>query len=240
MEKGINFIIINKELLQKINGKRDKAVITTAQSQRKHNVMIDCGHGGRDSGTISCFGKAEKEVTLSVGLEVAQLLNAKGYKAGVTRNADIDLALDQRTKLANNSADIFLSIHANSSANKKTTGIETYCLDDKLFTPGFSTLTEKDRSYVACLERDRCQKSNKLAHCVHKNALETVATVDRKVRPAVSQVLLGTDRPAILIEIGFLSNEHEALLLCDKKYQHLIAQGICKGIISYFDLVKSA
>lgn len=244
MEKGINFIFINKEILQRIEGKRDKAVITTAQTKKMHNVMIDCGHGGRDFGTIGFLGKAEKEITLSVGLEVAQLLNQKGYKAGVTRDTDIDVSLDQRTKLANNNADLFLSIHANSSSNKNTKGIETYCLDYELFTPGFSTLNSKNKSYVAYLEKDRCQRSNILAHCVHKNTIETVVksnnNIDRKVRPAVSQVLLGTDMPAVLIEIGFLSNEIEATLLSDKRYQHLLAQGICNGIISYFNAVKSA
>jgi N-acetylmuramoyl-L-alanine amidase len=243
-QKGINIAFINKLLLKEIEEKSRKAVLTTACNKAPSTIVIDCGHGGKDPGALGYLNKAEKEVTLNVGTQVAHLLNKKGFKVAMTRKSDIDMALGKRTTFANFiPADLFISIHANSSLDKTSSGIETYSLSYELFNQSFSTLDKNGKLYIAQLEKDRCAKSNKFAHCVHTKTIETVAqkkkAVDRSVRKDVTQVLFGTDMPAALIEIGFISNEQEALLIYDKDYQHLLAQGICNGIISYINSIKA-
>ena len=119
MEKGVNFTLINKAFLQRLESKKDKPVITTVQTERPLSIMIDCGHGGRDCGALSILGGFEKDITLDIGLKVADMLNKKGFNALVTRDKDIYLELDQRTFLANGKTDLFISLHANASEDKK-------------------------------------------------------------------------------------------------------------------------
>ncbi len=243
-QKGVNITFINKLILKEIDEKSRKTVLTTVSNKKPSTIVIDCGHGGKDPGAFGFLGKAEKEVTLDVGLQVAQLLNKKGFKVAMTRKSDVDVALSKRTTFANLiPADLFISIHANASPNKTSKGIETYCLNYDLFHQSFSTLDNNSKLYIAQLEIDRCNKSNKFANCIHEKTIQSVgakkAAVDRSVRKDVTQVLLGTDMPAALIEIGFISNEHEATLMFDKEYQHLLAQGICNGIISYINSIKT-
>lgn len=164
----------------------------------------------------------------------------------MTRNDDVFVALDQRTTFANKMvphADIFLSIHVNSSLNKNDAGIQTFYLDPVLFkTP----LDWKDTQYqkiVLDIEGKRSEQSKLLAQLTHQNVIQEVykekaSIMDHHVHPTVLQVLLGTSMPAILVEVGYLSNKAEAQLLSDKQHQQYLAQGICKGVVSYFNSTK--
>lgn len=241
-QAGIVITLYDKELIKQLGVKSTRAVLTTVSAKKSHGVIIDCGHGGKDNGAQGFFNLFEKDITLNVGLELAQLLNKNGFKVAMTRNNDSDVPLDLRTSFANatKNNDLFVSIHANYAKSDNTSGIETYYLHNSLFKNFFSTLNKQTKRLIAKLELDRCKKSELFAKSLHSHVLSSVQKknaqiVDRKVKQAISQVLLGTSMPAALIEIGFLTNKFEAFLLKDKQYERLLAQGICNGIISYFN-----
>ncbi len=227
LNKGVVFRFYNKPLLKKL-GSPSKIVKTVYNKV----VVIDCGHGGIDPGAVGCHNIQEKDVCLQIGLEVAHLLSDEGITAHLARDSDCTVALDARTTKANRlGADLFVSIHANSSPNKSTTGIETYCINHNLFCPLSRNKAAWDHV------QGKYKESNVLAKCVHDTLIKTIRNthnvIDRRVRYAVSQVLVGTTMPAILIEAGFLTNEKEAQLLADASYQKQVARGISRGILTY-------
>ena len=231
MSKGIVLRFFNQEIINRLDLAKSP-IIQTA----RNTVVIDCGHGGEDCGAVGCYNIKEKDVSLPIGLEVAQLLRDKGITVQLARDADCTVALDTRTSFANgNDADLFVSIHANSAKSKETAGVETYCVAPGLFCPVF-----RDSVAWNCVEK-KDTKSNRLAHCVHNAVIHTLRTVrkdivDRHVRHAVPQVLVGTTMPAILIEIGFLTNAQEAMLLASRSYQKQVARGISRGILTYLQV----
>lgn len=238
MQKGVIFHVYNKELLGKIKSSSHKPVLTVAQA---HNptVVIDCGHGGSDAGAIGCAQVQEKEVLLPIGLEVAQLLKSQGVDAILTRTTDCTVNLDERTTLANSvDADAFVSIHANSSASREACGIETFCVNPREFKANFVSLTPQEKKAADSFFLNRCMQAQQLADSLHANLLAQIkqkkyAVVDRKVKHASSQVLLGAHMPAVLVEIGFVTNEVESRLLKSPAYQQVVAQGISNGILAF-------
>lgn len=244
LQKGVVFRFFNQQLLKELSGKCCKPVLNVASAKKPSRIVVDCGHGGKDTGTIGVFDYAEKQVTLNVGLELAHLLQDKGYKVVLTRAEDVDVPLDVRTTLANKKkADLLISIHANSASNQSAQGIETYCLDERLLATIDSTLDDRAAAITGGLDRQRCAASNALAKSIHAHVLtqanKEYAVADRFVRKSVSQLLLGSAMPSALIEVGFLSNSYEAQLLGQERYQKLLAQGICDGVVSYADHVVS-
>lgn len=234
LQKGLVFRFYNKTLIEQLNNKHS-SVLRTACAQ-KPGVVIDCGHGGADDGTIGFFNIKEKDITRSVGLKVAHLLEQEGIPVFLTRKADESVELDERTTFANSctQAVLMVSIHANSAPNANSHGIETFCLADNLFKTYTSVRDVQLQTYVHGLH----EQSSLLAQVVHDNVLASAkkkqnSVVDRKVKHSVSQVLIGSTLPSALIEIGFLSNKDEAQLLRDQAYQQLIAHGIYTGIRSY-------
>lgn len=235
-QHAIVFHLYNKDVLKDLKGKTDP-LLRTASSVIKPKVMVDCGHGGTDAGTTIASHIAEKEVNLAIGKEVAQLLRSQGCSVILTRENDATIPVDQRTYLANRqNADLFISIHANSG-NKTVSGIETYWAGKHLFKKQHSSLDAEGDQLIARFWQSKDAASRELARQVHTNSIVTAQTMhkalDRKVRESVAQVLLGTDMPAALIEVGFLSHATEGQLLCQNEYQKLLADGITKGITSY-------
>ncbi|MDR3550393.1 MAG: N-acetylmuramoyl-L-alanine amidase [Candidatus Babeliales bacterium] len=245
-QPGVRFQFYNQELLHELSAKTDRSMLNVACAKRVSQVVIDCGHGGDDSGAVSFAQLKEKDVALAVGMRVADGLKKKGFNVAMTRDNDFFVPLDERTTLANNLEHpaLFLSIHANASVNKGDTGIETYYLDPLLFTGGSGSLNALDTKLVMQQEKARSNQSKLLAQLTHNNLLKEVGKsnsliIDRSIHQTVLQVLMGTTMPAALIEVGFLSNSVEAGLLSDKNYQQCIAQGICNGVVSYFNATKS-
>lgn len=149
-----------------------------------------------------------------------------------------------RTTCANNlNADLFISLHANSAANKQASGIETFCLVPSLITPRLlnTSSPQPDTLYHLLfpgISHETARKSNLLAQVVHTSVMEHAlqknsAVVNRLVKHKVAQVLL-CNMPSILIELGFLSHAQESMLLADPHYQAALAQGIGVGIACYF------
>jgi N-acetylmuramoyl-L-alanine amidase len=176
-------------------------------------VMIDPGHGGKDSGAIGLGGLQEIEVILPIAKRVASILESKGIATKLTRDSDYFVGLDERVALANRyDATIFVSIHANSiDGRPDVNGLETYYYGSE---------------------------GSKLADVVHRNVLSTVNAKgfylgDRNTRSARFLVLRKSRVPAILVETGYLTNEAEVARLRRDDYRTVEAEGIAKGIMEY-------
>ena len=236
LQKGLSFQFYNKEVIYRIK-QLGKSIITTAALTPPY-VFIDCGHGGRDEGAVA-HSIREKDISLTVGLKVADQLRTYGIRVGLSRETDVTVALDQRTSLANKQeADLFVSIHANATTSKAHSGIETYFFNPSLLKNGDCfVLNSFEQEQAGNLLHEKCSKSNRLALCVHDALLKEIrsqyAVNDRHIKSAVSQVLLGTQMPSILVEVGFVTHPQEAKLLSQKSYQQQIACGIVTGILHY-------
>lgn len=249
LQKGFVFRLYNKELLTKLERVQDQPVLRTlwhpscAKATQdchynKPRIIIDPGHGGRDTGAIGCNDIQEKMVCLAVGRTVGDLLEQSGCSVLLTRTHDSDMSLDERTSFAhNNHADLFVSVHANYAANPKAVGVETFCMQSRLLKKKYSLLSAEQDSCVENMMFQRIERSLQLAQAVQRNVCDSISPfhtepIDRKVKHSVCQVLLGAQMPAILVEVGFLSHPKEGRLLGDAQYQNSIAQGICNGILS--------
>ncbi|TET06238.1 N-acetylmuramoyl-L-alanine amidase [Candidatus Dependentiae bacterium] len=242
--KGAVFTFYSKELLEKIK-EEGKPLIRMVSNEIKPHVIIDCGHGGSDIGTVGYNNLKEKDITLQIGLKVAQLLKKNGFDVQLTRDCDIFMPLDQRTICnANPNKAVFVSIHANASENINASGIETFCLSPPLLRQCFKTMDEYNSRILEYMVCEQFKKSNKLATFLHQHVItcahqKNSYVRNRHVKYAVSQVLLGAVVPSALVELGFLSNKYEATLLQNTEYQEALATGICSGILAYFNSLNS-
>ncbi|MGM1046172.1 MAG: N-acetylmuramoyl-L-alanine amidase [Bacillota bacterium] len=177
-------------------------------STGKKVVVIDAGHGGGQPGALSITGKYEKTMNLSIAKKVEALLkNEKSIDVVMTRSDDSTMSLSDRTKLANNlKSDIFVSIHGNSNTSSTPNGTETY--------------------YTR-------ETSIELANIIHKYLVKATGLKDRKVKPGNLHVTRETKMPAVLLEIGFLSNSSDESQLFNEDFQNRVAQGIVNGIKEY-------
>ncbi|QAY66107.1 N-acetylmuramoyl-L-alanine amidase family protein [Paenibacillus protaetiae] len=178
---------------------------------KKYTVVIDAGHGGTDPGAQSILsGKWEKETNLSIALKVKALLDKEPLiNAQMTRSTDVFVELDERVNIAQKlKADLFLSIHANSSS-PSASGTETY--------------------YTRA-------NSKTLAETVHKYLIKGTGLKDRGVKTANYRVTKATTMPAILMETGFVTNSNDAAILFDPAKQQVIAQSIVQGIKAYLKI----
>jgi N-acetylmuramoyl-L-alanine amidase len=219
-------------------------------------VVIDPGHGGHDPGTEAAGDVAEKEVALQIATRVRNALVADGIDARMTRSDDTFLTLAERTQIANsNRADLFVSIHLNSSPDAATTGIETYYLNNTTdratirlarmengVAGGYGAPGEPNLNYILTdlRQQDKANESASLARMIDA---EAVADIDASMGLRVNElgakqgpfyVLVGALMPSVLVECGFLSNPGEARLLEAPQYQQALADGIARAVVHYF------
>lgn len=196
-------------------------------------IVIDPGHGGQDVGTKNLFNhRYEKDYTLDWALRLKPLLIARGWKVLLTRTGDVDVSLPDRIALAERAkADLFLSLHFNSGhPNRELSGIETYCL-----TPSgmpSHLLREYDDDMRQVFPNNAYDEENfMLAFRLHRNLLRYSGAADRGVRRArFMAVLRGQNRPAVLIEAGYLSNQNEAQRIATPEYRQLLAEAVAKAL----------
>lgn len=214
-------------------------------------VVIDAGHGGHDTGTIGPNGLAEKDLVLDVALRLGTLITRQmGAQVVYTRSDDVFIPLEDRTRIANDEkADLFISIHANSSPEPSATGVETYYFNLSSDKTGLDLATRENATSASSI--------SDLSDLLHKAVLETkleesrefaqkVQTSlwaesvkmnsrsrDRGVRQAPFVVLIGATMPSILAEIGFVSNPHDERLLRKSEERQKIAEALFKGISQY-------
>jgi N-acetylmuramoyl-L-alanine amidase len=201
-------------------------------------IVIDPGHGGLDPGTHSLYGgPQEKEYTLDWATRLGALLATNGWKVWLTRTNDIDLPISNRVAFAEQKkANIFLSLHFNSAADDQTQeGLETYCLTPAGM-PSNLTRGYGDDLRTAYPNNAFDEPNLLLAMRVHKALLQSGATHDRGVRRArFLGVLRGQQRPAILVEGGYLSNAKEARLIASSSYRQKLAGAVAQALLGRED-----
>ena len=201
------------------DGKAVKLVVSSPtptpifrNKKQKGSVVLDAGHGGTDYGAIRA-GINEKDITLDVTKMVEAILQEKGYKVYMTRSDDSGPSLQERVDICEDKKpDIFVSIHVNSSVKNDIYGIETHWYHDY---------------------------SLELAQIVHKHLIKNIpSTKDRGLFQSKFYVINHTTVPAILVEMGFISNDAERAKLVTEKHKQQIAKSIAEGIVEYISSKK--
>jgi N-acetylmuramoyl-L-alanine amidase len=214
-------------------------------------IVLDPGHGGHDTGTIGPEGLREKDLVLDVSKRLGALIAERmGSEVIYTRSDDTFIPLERRTEIANESrADLFLSIHANSSTLRTAAGVETYYLN---FTTSKAALDLAARENAGSektiyelqdlLEKialkDKVEESREFATRI-ESALYTLSVKtnthakDRGVKKAPFVVLIGASMPSVLAEIGFISNAHDEGTMKRAEYRQRIAEALYKGLSAY-------
>jgi len=216
-------------------------------------VVIDPGHGGHDTGTSGAKGLEEKELVLDVSKRVGKLIEERmGAEVVYTRTDDTFVPLEGRTALANDRhADLFLSIHANSSPLTRISGVEVYYLN---FTDVKDALDVASRENASSQKsifelrdiiqritlHDKAEESREFAGRLQSSlyAFEAKSfpnTRNRGVKKAPFVVLIGATMPSVLCEIGFLSNPREESLLKKADYRQKLAEALFRGVSRYAD-----
>lgn len=174
------------------------------------SIVIDAGHGGLDSGAYKNEVK-EKDINLQVATSLALMLGSHGYKVIETRTRDVYLTLPARCKKSNDAAaDYFISIHCNSALNKAANGCEVWY-------------------------HEKSTVGKHLAQCIQSEIVKTTGVNDRGIKPTNSLwVIKHTAAPAVLIELGFLSNEQECERLQTTEYQTMLVTAISEGLSRFF------
>jgi N-acetylmuramoyl-L-alanine amidase len=216
-------------------------------------IAIDAGHGGHDPGSIGPRGLQEKDLVLDVALRVARLVEETlGAEVVLTRPNDVFVPLEERTAIANaRGADLFLSIHANSSRNRAARGIETYFLNfarnphaeevaARENAISEATLKDLQNLVKAIALNSKIDESRDFASSIQealvgKLKAEYPTVVDRGVHTAPFYVLIGANMPSILAEIAFISHPQEERLLRTPEYRDRIARSLLAGVKDYLD-----
>jgi N-acetylmuramoyl-L-alanine amidase len=219
-------------------------------------IVIDAGHGGHDPGSLGPGGLQEKELVLDVALRVAKLVRQElGAEVILTRSSDVFVPLEERTAIANSKgADLFLSIHANSSRSQRARGIETYFLNfaadahaeavaarENAISP--ATLKDLQNLVKAIALNSKVDESRDFAATVQEAMVSNLRprypeVQDRGVRTAPFYVLIGANMPSILAEIAFISHPDEAKLLRGREYREQIAGSLLEGVRGYLDALN--
>jgi N-acetylmuramoyl-L-alanine amidase len=212
-------------------------------------VVVDPGHGGLDPGAIGVGGLREKEVTLRVARALGKRLEAQGFRVVHTRESDRTLSLEERTAIAESvDGDVFVSIHANAAPRRSVHGIETYYLDENHERHALNLAARENgipHREVNVLQRTLAKlhieevspRSRRLAALVQDQVVSGLPHGSRPndlgVKKGPFYVLFLSNMPAVLIEVGFLTNQDEARRLRDDRYLEQIAQEIARGVERY-------
>ena len=191
-------------------------------------VYLDAGHGGYDPGA-SYFGISEKSLTLAIQSRVKAKLESEGYQVVTTRTSDTYVDLTDRSRAVNASeSDIFVSIHINASGSSAAQGIETY-----YYQPYAEYPSRINATYHA--NPTRLSMSDTLANAIQSILINATGAQNQGVKRQTFAVLRETTAPAVLLELGFLSNPQEAARLNTSAYQETLANAIVAGVKSYYE-----
>jgi N-acetylmuramoyl-L-alanine amidase len=232
-----------------------QATLTRTLGLKIGRIVIDPGHGGHDTGTIGPTGLMEKDLCLDVALRLGKIIEQRLPGADViyTRSDDTFVPLEERTSIANQAkADLFISIHANSSRDSGARGIETYYLNMKGSAEAMEVAARENataqegvhdlESLVKKIaQTEKIDESKEFAQDIQDSlAKRTQKNVkNRGVRKAPFVVLIGADMPSILTEISFLSNPSDEKLLKQPEQRQRVAEGLFQGIFSYLQNMNS-
>jgi len=219
-------------------------------------IVLDPGHGGHDPG-VRGNGVSEAELVLDVSLRLKKLLESQpGMDVVMTRGSDVFIPLEQRTAIANReSADLFLSIHANASRNLKARGVETYFLNFAANPEAEAVAARENSASGQTMHRlpdivraitlnNKIDESRDFADTVQKAMVRSLSSKNRElqnrgVKQAPFVVLIGAGMPSVLAEISFVSNKQEGQLLKTSAYRQQIAQALFDAIVKYQRSLKA-
>ncbi len=223
------------------------------QSQRplRRTIVVDPGHGGRDPGTIGVTGVQEKDVVLDTGRRLRAALEGRGYRVAMTRDDDTFIPLDGRVAFARaQNADLFISLHADSSPNHEASGATVYTLSEHGANRAQNLVNAQNWDLdlgdaprggivgdilVALAQRETTNRSAQFAELVISRLGQVSPLLVSSHRNAGFFVLLAPDVPAVLIETGFLSNRGDERRLNDPARRQAVAGAIADAVDSYFE-----
>jgi N-acetylmuramoyl-L-alanine amidase len=222
--------------------------------ERKRIIVIDAGHGGKDSGTVGASGIKEKDLNLDIAYELKSIFDKNDdFEVILTRKDDTFIPLAERANIANeNNADLFISIHCNGNLDRNVSGFEVYYLSEKA-TDSEAAATAVLENSVLELEGKPSKKRKRLQEILWSMAMNTfmnesselsafissqangrLKIPSRGVKQANFYVLRGAQMPSILAESAFLSNCSEEAKLCTKSFRVSVADSIYEGVIRYY------
>src|SRR6266404_1164493 len=235
-----------------------QSTLTRTLGLKIGRIVIDAGHGGHDTGTIGPTGLMEKDICLDVALRLGKIIHQRlpGAEVVYTRSDDTFIPLEERTHVANESkADLFISIHANSSHDHAARGIETYYLNlkgspDAMEVAARENATAQESIHdlediVKKIARsEKIDESREFAADIQESLAKRIQKLnktvkDRGVRKAPFVVLVGADMPSILTEISFLSNPADERLLKNPEHRQRVAEGLYQGMANYLQSLNS-
>jgi N-acetylmuramoyl-L-alanine amidase len=219
--------------------------------------VIDAGHGGHDTGTVGPTGLQEKDLALDVALRLGKLIEEKlGAEVVYTREDDTFVPLEDRTAIANQAkADMFISIHANSSHDHSARGVETYYLNFSASEDAMEVAARENALAQASLHdlqdivkkiarNEKLEESRELAADIQQSLAKRMqrssrTEKNRGVKRAPFVVLIGANMPSVLAEVSFLSNPTDEALLKRGEHRQRVAEGIFSGVSSYLESLGS-
>ena len=232
----------------------DKFVLDKGGRKR---IVIDAGHGGKDPGGHRAFGLKEKEINLLVAGELSEMLKDEDiFDVLMTRTSDVFIPLDQRSRIANEyKADIFISIHANASRDRREKGFEVYFMSENASDPWAAEVADYENSVLGLEEgqeasdasamllhslarNEYLNEGSQLAGLISKELERSTPFVNRGVKQAAFYVLRGTYTPGVLVELGFMTNAKDQKDMNEKKGRAKIANAIYKGVMKYAQMKK--
>ena len=232
-----------------------------SKSNSKRIIVLDPGHGGQDPGAIGVSGVYEKNITLAMAKELKKILEKDGdYKVYLTRNRDVFIPLRERVKIARRyKADLFLSIHADSALNKNAKGLSVYTLSETASDKEAAALAERENKadviaglnfaehskevsdiLINLAQRETMNRSSEFANFMVQEMRKSVKLLDNTHRFAGFAVLKAPDVPAVLLEMGYLSNRTEEKLLRQASYRRKLAKSASVAIDRYFENMQHA
>jgi N-acetylmuramoyl-L-alanine amidase len=235
-----------------------QSTLTRALGLKIGRIVIDAGHGGHDTGTIGPTGLMEKDLCLDVALRLGKIIEQRLPGANViyTRSDDSFVPLEERTNIANQAkADLFISIHANSSRDHAARGIETYYLNLKGSAEAMEVAARENATaqggvhelqdlVMKIARTEKIDESKELAEDIQDSLSKRIQKSNkpmknRGVRKAPFVVLIGADMPSILTEISFLSNPTDEQMLKKPEQRQKVAEGLYQGVVSYLESMNS-
>ncbi|MES2471668.1 MAG: N-acetylmuramoyl-L-alanine amidase [Pseudomonadota bacterium] len=226
-----------------------------ARAAGKKIIVLDPGHGGIDSGTVGVNGLMEKDLALAEGLLLARVLRGRGYSVFMTRDNDTFIPHRQRVNVGRtHKADLFISIHADSHPDPSTTGLSIYTLSDGRSDREAAAMAKRENQsdiiagvdlsgsnnpvapiLIDLAQRDTVNKSSRFATTAIKQLSGVTDILARRPhRSASLAVLTAPDVPAVLMELGFLSNAHDARQMNTEAWRARVAEGIADAVDAQF------
>ncbi len=213
--RKINYNVDSTSSFFKLNARSENTIPTNPSGK---TIVIDAGHGGKDPGALSILGFKEKDINLSIALKLENALKQKGYNVIMTRSTDTYIDLYERPKIANNvKADLFISIHCNSTLLNSVNGLEL------LYCPATESSYKTVDQYP-------------FAKSIHDSIVSSTGINSRGIKKRSDLVVLRlTNMPAVLIETAFLTNPDDAQKLIQDSFQQKVVQGIVNGVEQYMN-----